>query len=77
MTGLSFRCAECPREERRHAIGVVLAVVGVGAVVVAVLYLVSGEMRGEGLVDRIVRHVPLNSLKILIVVWQIVTQVRV
>eukprot|EP00903_Cladosiphon_okamuranus_P011652 g10960.t1 len=74
MAGLGFRCTECPGKEPRIVIAVALATVGVGAVVVAVLYLVSGEVGGEGIVDRVVRHVPLNSLKILIVLWQILTQ---
>ncbi|CAM9418346.1 unnamed protein product, partial [Ascophyllum nodosum] len=41
-----------------------------------VSYLVSPDTRGSGtgLVDRVARLIPLQSLKIIIVAWQIVTQ---
>ncbi len=44
----------------------------------AVSYLLSGESgaRRRGVVERVGRYIPLQSLKILIVAWQILTQVR-
>lgn len=77
MASLGFKCTKCPDRERRVVIAVVLAAVGVGAVVVIANYLVSGEMGGTGVLDRVMRRMPLSSLKILIVAWQILTQVRV
>lgn len=56
-----------------------LVVVAVAVVVAAASHVVSGEARaeGEGVVGRFRRHIPLPSLKIVIVAWQILTQVRV
>ena len=55
-------------------VGGVSLVVGIGIV----FYLVSGETRGSGrgVVDCVARLVPLQSLKIIIAAWQIVTKVR-
>ena len=49
-------------------------VIGIGIV----LYLVSPDTRGSarGVVARMARFIPLQSLKIIIVAWQIVTQVK-
>ena len=76
--GLNFLCTPCTAQKW----GVVIASVG-GAVSLAVgvfvvVYLVSGDSMGSGtgLVDRIAYFIPLQSLKIVIVAWQIVTQVR-
>lgn len=76
MTSLGFKCTKCLDREWRIVIAAVVLAVGTGAMFVVVLYQVSGKTRGNGLVDGAVRLVPLNSLKILVVAWQIVTQVR-
>ena len=45
---------------------------------VVVSYVVSGEVgdKGDRIVARLKRYIPLQSLKIVIVAWQILTQVR-
>ena len=60
---------------------VVASIVGVASLVFGiaiVLYLISGETAGSGrgIVHRMAHLIPLQSLKIIIVAWQIVTQVR-
>ena len=41
-------------------------------------YLVSAQVgdAGRGIVDRVTRWVPMQSIKIIVVAWQILTQVR-
>lgn len=52
---------------------------GIGLVfgIAVVVYLLSADMKGpgQGMLDRLQRLVPFQSFKIIIVVWQIVTQV--
>ncbi len=71
-------CSKC----LSHASGIVLAaffLVGIilAAILVA-LYVMSGKRTGtrQRLVDRWARLIPLQSLKVIIVSWQILTQVR-
>lgn len=73
--GLCTPCADSTGELVRSVFIVVVVVV---IVVATILYLVSGEMEvaGRGIVDRVVRYLPHQTLKIVIVVWQILTQVR-
>lgn len=56
--------------------------ISVGAVVLMVvvnviMYIMSpdAEVAGRGIVRRVIRHVPLQPVKIVIVSWQILTQV--
>lgn len=53
-------------------LGFVLSLIGV----LLVWYLLSdnAEVAENGVISRAMRHVPIQSLKIIIVVWQIVTQ---
>ena len=46
--------------------------------IAVVFHLISGEKEGtgRGIVDGIARYVPLQAVKIVIVAWQIVTQVK-
>ena len=76
---LSFVCSKCPEN---NAAGIVVAVaLAIGALFVAVAvvsYVMSGEAglgAGQGLVERLARYIPLQSVKIVIVAWQILTQV--
>lgn len=75
---LGFTCSKCPGS----ASGIVLAsfvlVVVLSAAVAVASYVISAEGAGKprGLVERVARYVPLQSLKIVIVSWQILTQVR-
>ena len=59
------------------ALAVVLALLGLMVAVAVVSYTTTGEGngRGRGLVARVARYIPLQSVKIVIVVWQILTQV--
>lgn len=43
-----------------------------------VVYVMSGDVRGtrRGMIERVASYVPLHSVKIVIVAWQILTQVR-
>ena len=47
------------------------------AIVAFLPYMLSGEMEGadKSIVARVTRFIPLQSVKIVIVVWQILTQV--
>lgn len=56
------------------------AIFGVVALLVAVAvvsHVMSGKAGrgGKGLVERLTQYIPLQSVKIVIVVWQILTQV--
>ena len=59
-------------------IATIVGGVSLVAVIAIVLHLTSGETRGlgRGVVNRVARLIPLQSLKIIVVAWQIVTQVR-
>ena len=57
---------------------VVLAFLSILAAVAFLYYLVSTEMEGDerGLLAGMTKRIPLHSFKIIIVTWQILTQVR-
>ena len=61
------------------ALVVVVSVLSLAAFAVFLSYMVSAEWEGarHGIVARIAPYLPLQSLKIIIVAWQILTQVRV
>lgn len=75
---LSFTCKDCSNSAGGIAVAVFLAAAALSVAVVVVLYVVSGEVgdKGHKVVGRLKRYVPLQSLKIVIVAWQILTQVR-
>lgn len=75
---LSFTCAECVDPGGGIAIMVVVAVFFLGAAIALCMHLVSGEMDGarQGIIHRVARRLPLQPIKIIVVVWQILTQVR-
>ena len=54
-----------------------MAVVFFLASIAFLSYMLSGEIEGtdQGIVARVTRFIPLQSVKIVIVVWQILTQV--
>lgn len=75
---MAFECTKCSSGE-----GVAVAVIVVSALGVAgaalVVYLVSNEREedgGRGFIVRVKDKVSFRSLKIVIVVWQILTQVK-
>lgn len=55
-----------------------LFVGGLVTAVAVISYLMSGQGSNEkpGLIQRMARYIPLQSVKIIIVAWQILTQVR-
>ena len=76
--GLGFTCDKCSNS----SVGIVVMAVGFVAmasfIVFLVMFLMSGELeytRG-GFVKRLARYIPVQSVKIVIVVWQVLTQVR-
>eukprot|EP00903_Cladosiphon_okamuranus_P017270 g15914.t1 len=73
---LGFTCSTCLGSASGIVLAsVVLAVVLLAAVAVA-SYVISAEGAGKrrGLVERVARYIPLQSLKIIIVSWQLLTQ---
>lgn len=56
----------------------VVALFSLFAIIALFVHLVSGEKDGarQGLVDLVTKRLPLQSIKIIVVVWQILTQVK-
>ena len=79
FAGPGFTCTKCSVSSVwRVMVAGSLSIFATIAGVVTVSYLVSDESEGAELsiVDRIIRRVPVHSVKIIIVSWQILTQVR-
>lgn len=58
-------------------VAVIAMTVSMAIAFAAVKYLMSVEMEARpGVIARIIRRVPLQSVKTIIVTWQILTQVR-
>ena len=77
VRGLRFSCRECSDRTVSMAIAIVLAVLALACGLGIIFYLVyieEGDTE-QGIVDRIKRRVPMQPLKIIIVLWQIITQV--
>ena len=79
VASLGFTCRECSDNVISIAITVVLSVLAVafGMAIVSVLMSFETEGAGRGFVYRVTQWIPKQSLKIIIVTWQILTQVRV
>ena len=75
---LSYTCRECSNSAVGIAVATALTLLAAAVGIVIVSHLLSGEMvgSGRGIVDRLTRRVPMHSVKIVIIVWQILTQVR-
>lgn len=75
--GAHNTCAECSDNAGAVVLLVVLALLLILVVVTFLYYLVSTEMEGDerGLLARLTKLIPLQSFKIVIVTWQILTQV--
>lgn len=75
---LNFACRKCSGSTSGIVVVTVLVLVAlcVGAAVVS--YAMSGEMaaRRRGPLGSLLQNIPLQSVKIVIAVWQILTQVR-
>lgn len=59
-------------------VATLLLVGGLVMAVAVISYLMSGHGPNDkpGLIQRLARYIPLQSVKIIIVAWQILTQVR-
>lgn len=57
----------------------ILAVAALAIAATVVVYIMSGkvEVGRQGMIERLRRFIPVHSVKIVIVAWQIVTQVSV
>ena len=76
---LGFACNKCSDNAAGViALAVTMIIVFLLAFVAFLSYMLSGETRGadQSIVARVTRFIPLHSVKIVIVVWQILTQVR-
>ncbi|CAM9682647.1 unnamed protein product, partial [Laminaria digitata] len=74
---LSFSCRECSDDNvDTIVVAVIVSIVGLIAVVVLASYLTSGESLDSkrGIIGIAKRYIPLQSLKIVILTWQILTQ---
>ncbi|CAN0155578.1 unnamed protein product [Ectocarpus sp. 4 AP-2014] len=72
-----FTCSKCSDSNSGIVVVAVLIVVNVFVGVSVVVYVMSGEagyMGRGGLLGRLLRGIPLQSLKIVVVAWQILTQ---
>lgn len=78
MASVGFTCVDC--SGRTHGIVFIVAMAVMAGLVIptVVLYLVSSKANGtkNRVLDGARRYVPLQSVKIVIVAWQILTQVR-
>jgi len=74
---MSFTCQKCSDRKVAIATAVVVAVLTLAVGLAIILYLVSAEKgdAGRGIVNRMMKRIPMHSVKIIIVVWQILTQV--
>lgn len=76
---LGFTCSNCSENSAGGiAVAVVLAVVALFVAAAVVSYVMSGEAglgAGRGVIERLTRHLPLQFVKLVIVAWQILTQV--
>lgn len=71
-------CSKCSNSVGGIILAVVLSLVALAVAVAVVVYVMSGEARSEetGVIGCLARYIPLQSIKIVVVVWQILTQVR-
>lgn len=76
---LAFTCTKCVDGRGGIAILVVVGVFVLGAAITLYMHLVSAEEMDDarrGIIHRFTKRLPLQSIKIVVVVWQILTQVR-
>ncbi|CAM9855884.1 unnamed protein product, partial [Ascophyllum nodosum] len=73
---LGFTCRECSKRSVGTAMAVVLTVLALTIGIIIVRHLLYMNVEGDrrGVVDRVMRRVPLQSVKIIVTVWQILTQ---
>ena len=76
---LGFTCNICSNSPGGIALAVIFALVSLVAMISMATYLLSAELeRGaaKAFVERLLRRIPVQSVKVVIIAWQIVTQVR-
>ncbi|CAN0137715.1 unnamed protein product, partial [Ectocarpus fasciculatus] len=73
---LGFTCSKCPNRAGGIMLATALAVIGLFTVVAVVSYVAwrVGPNTGFGAAGHLKRYLPLQTLKIIVVAWQIVTQ---
>lgn len=76
-SNLGYTCSKCFGRASGIAFAVGMAVLAVFVAVVVIMYIMSGEAGGRRIYvfERFGWYVPLQSVKIVIVSWQILTQV--
>lgn len=77
-SSLNFVCVPCTARKWGIAMAGIACGIGLVVGIAVVFHLLSPNVSGSGgnFVDRLARFVPFQSIKIIIVAWQIVTQVR-
>ena len=76
---LGYTCDKCSDSTGGIVVVAVLALVALSVCIAVVMYVMSGEAGctgRRGPLGRLFRNIPLQSVKIVIVAWQIITQVR-
>lgn len=75
---LSFTCIECVNSRGGVAIVISVGIIVLFAGIALCMHLVSGEVDGArpGIIHRVIKRLPVQSIKIVVVMWQILTQVR-
>eukprot|EP00903_Cladosiphon_okamuranus_P020904 g19197.t1 len=72
---LGFACTRCSGAWASIVVAVVVAIVGVLLLVALLMhFLPEKDSSGRDFLARVLRRVPVQSLKIVIIVWQILTQ---
>lgn len=75
--GPGFTCTKCTENVWGIIVATIFLALSAIITFAAVKYLLSVEIGArQGILARILRRVPLQSVKIIIVAWQILTQVR-
>ena len=77
--GLGRTCTKCSDSKVGVVLAIVLGALGTAVGVIVTLHVLSEEKEGtgRGIVDRITRIIPFHTLKIVVVAWQILTQVNI
>ena len=78
MGSVGFTCSRCSDSTTGIVVIGILIFVCVVIGIALALHLLSGGMENteRGLVGRIIRIIPVQAVKIIIVAWQILIQVR-
>lgn len=77
VSRVQYACDSCAGEDGATAVIVILAILLSIFLLVLLWFLLSANATVEqnGIISRVTKNLPIQSLKIVIVVWQILTQV--